>query len=128
MGDLVMSRWYIQKAVNIDIEHKYHGLTHDSVVCALLLEKEAISLTAMSATQNRIDAVMLATAALHRPAWYEYHQKAEDLLVRQKTRLSAKQFAAAQARADQHTLEVLATQILRLEPVQNYAISGLAST
>jgi len=114
IGDFAMSRLYLQQAADKAIECSYHGLPHIVVAYGLLLEKEATQLAATIAILNRLNAVTLATAALRHPAWYVYHQKAQQLLERQQTHLSADQFATAQAHADQHTLEELATQILAL--------------
>jgi len=116
MGDFATGRLHLQQAVRQAIERNYQGLTHNFIIYGLLLEKEATQLTAKAANQNCMDAVTLATAALRYPVWHEYYQKGENLLVRQKAHLSAEQFATAQVRADQHTLEALARQILRLEP------------
>jgi len=115
MGDFAMSRLYLQQTTRKGIECNYHGLPHIVVAYGLLLEKEATQLAATAAIQNRIDAVALATAALRRPAWHVYHQKAQQLLERQQAILAADQFAAAQAVADNQTLEALATPLLALE-------------
>ena len=115
MGDFAMSRLYLQQAAKNGIECNYHVLPHIVVAYGLLLEKEATQLAATTAIQNRIDAVALATAALRRPAWHVYHQKAQQLLERQQALLAADQFAAAQAVADNQTLEALATPLLALE-------------
>ena len=116
MDDLVTSRVYLQQAANKAVKSNYHGLTHIVIAYALLLEKEAGQLASAAFIQNRIQAVMLATAALRRPAWYAYHQKAQQLLERQQALLSAEQFAATQALVDQHTWETLVAQTLALEP------------
>lgn len=119
LGDFVMGRLHLQLAVSKAIESKNESLTHDFIIYGLLLEQEATQLTAKDAKQNRMDAVTLVTVALRYPAWHEYHQKAKHLLARQKAHLSAEQIAKAQALVDQHSLEALATKILRLEPRSN---------
>lgn len=115
MGNLALSRHYLHRTIRVGIEYNYRELPAVLVVYSLLLDKEASQLTAAQALQNRTAAVTLATAALQRPCWYEYHQRAEQLLERQKAILDADQFAAAQVLAGQQTLEVLAIQIIERE-------------
>lgn len=116
MGDFATGRLHLQQAARHAIERHYQGLTHNFIIYSLLLEKEATPLATKAANQNCMDAVTLTTVALRYPVWHEYYRKGENLLARQKAHLSAKQFATAQGLADQHTLEALARQILRLEP------------
>lgn len=115
MGDFGLSRLRLQQAARKAIECNYHGLLHIVVAYGLLLEKEATQFATAAAAQNRLDAVALATAALRRPAWHVYHQKAQQLLERQQAFLATDQFAAAQTLAEQQTLETLVTQILGLD-------------
>ena len=114
MANWTICRLYLQQSASIAITIEYHGLAHAVIVYGLLLENEANQLTAMAAIQNRVNAVVLVTSALRRPAWHRYQQKAKQLLERQRDILTTDQFATAQALADQQTLEALATQIIGL--------------
>lgn len=115
LGDFAMSRLHLQQVVPVAIDHTYAGLSHITIVYSLLLEKEAAHLPPIAATQNRSQAVTLATAALQRRAWHVYHRKAKQLCERLQAQLTCEQFVAAQALADQQPLEALASQIIGLD-------------
>jgi len=114
-GDFTLSRLHLQRAIQIALVGRYHNLNQLMILYVLLLEREASQLTPTATVQKRICAVTLATATLRHPAWYVMHQKAAQLLDRQQALLADDQFAAAQAVADDQTLEALATQLLALE-------------
>jgi tetratricopeptide (TPR) repeat protein len=109
LGDFVLSRQHLHLALKSSesIEWDYPALTHVVASYALLLEKQAEQVDSSSATQYYICAVTLAAAARRWPAWRAYHRKAEQLLARQRARLTAAEFAAAQAAAEHGTLQAL---------------------
>lgn len=114
LSNFALSRLHLQQACRTGIECNSSGLPHIIIDYALLLEKEENQRNSALPTQNCLHAVTLATAALRQPAWRAYHQKAAQLLERQKVILADVQLGAAQALAAQQTLAELATQILDL--------------